>query len=263
MVQRQQSLRRSRMGELYTACHISRRVNSGNPGLIIFICRDYSFFHTGPDCHFRRKHAFPTGSSPHSYQQPVRRDPRFLFRFFRIRSFFIIAQPAALFHFFHSGYRRFCMDIHPSFFQNHFQVLGNLLIHAGKDSVHSLQDSDLFAQITVKLGKLHSNHSAANNNQMIIEAFPGKNTGAVFYSRRGNTGNRKHGRLGACRNQNMTGCKTAGLSVRFRCNHYAVFFCYHGFSLIQSDFIFLKLQGDSLLQCLDHFLLTLMKGCPV
>ena len=77
------------------------------------------------------------------------------------------------------------MDIHISFLHNHFQVLGNFLIHGGQNTVQGLNNSHTMAQGTVYRRKFHTDYSAAYNNQMFKHILFVQQTVTGDHSRQG------------------------------------------------------------------------------
>ena len=142
------------------------------------------------------------------------------------------------------------MDIHTSFFQYHFQILGNLPIHAGQNPIHGLQYGDLFPQVGIEGGKFHADHASAYNNKAVVWFLSCKKAGAVLHTGQIDSRNRRDSGFSPGRDKDAGRCKKNFL---FPCRYQHLFFFQDPAGTgKKSHTLFLKLHGNSLPQGGDY-----------
>ena len=81
--------------------------------------------------------------------------------------------------------------------------MSNLLVHGGQHSVHGLQHGDLGSQSTVEGGKLHADHSAADDGQTVQGTQIGQQAVAGDHPGQVQARNGRQGRASPNRHQDV------------------------------------------------------------
>ena len=90
------------------------------------------------------------------------------------------------------------MNLHAPFFQNHFQILGNLFIQIRYQPGHGLQNRNLTAQGGVNRGEFHTDNPASDNHQTLRSFCQPKQFITGEHSRQIHPRKGQHHRHGAC-----------------------------------------------------------------
>ena len=111
-----------------------------------------------------RKQAVHIGTPAHRTEHTVS---------FCLLLFFLFHIPAPVFVsiLFHCLYRRGCMDLDSSLFQDHLQILGNFFVHIRNDSRHRLQNRHPASKGRIDSGKFHTDDTASDNHHALRRFF--------------------------------------------------------------------------------------------